>query len=113
MLVQKSWAINDIVAIKLSTGEEIMGKVVSEDPGSVFLQKPATIALMSPDGTADNATTVFVPFMLGIDGTTKLKIEMRNIVAIGKSGEKMSNKYLQNTSDLTIATNEMKHKLGL
>jgi hypothetical protein len=61
MLVTKSkFKTDDIVSIKLTTGEEVVGKYISEDDNSIDLDKPYRL-MQYNDGFA------FVPMMVTTD----------------------------------------------
>ena len=45
MLKEKTYNSGDIVTVYLQTGQEILGKFVSEDDSSTVLTKPLTVAI--------------------------------------------------------------------
>lgn len=71
MLIKKKPAINDVVAVRLSTREEIIGRMTASDDKSVTLAKPLALQLhQTPNGmalgfapyglsTAEDETVVF------------------------------------------------------
>ena len=57
MLKENTYQSGDIVTLYLQTGQEILGKFVSEDTTSTVITKPLTIA-MGPKGAAFQTFTV-------------------------------------------------------
>jgi len=72
MLLEKlSYSENDIVTLKLISGEEVIGKFISEDSQAVTLDKPLTLA-MSQKGVG------MVPLLMTVNPDNKLKINRIN-----------------------------------
>jgi hypothetical protein len=115
MLVEKkSYGANDVVAIKFTNGEEIIARVADLSPTEISLVKPIMVGLTpSPGGHPGQAYVGFMPFMIGLDENSIIKIEFSKIMAVGKAGADMQAKYIERTTDIKIATPEMKSKLKL
>ena len=94
MLIEKPYEVNDVVSIKLSSGEEIVGKLVEEGPEVVTISKPLMLA-HTPQGMG------LAPYMMTVDPEkTQLKFKERNIITITKTMDTMSKQYIQSTTGL-------------
>lgn len=54
MLVQAKYKVNDIVTISLMSGQEALGKLISENSDAIVLSRPLTIAI-GPQGARISA----------------------------------------------------------
>jgi hypothetical protein len=100
MLIQKSNVpeINDIVTIKLSSGEEIVGKLTEKTIDSVFLAKPVQI-IMQPIGPKQMGLA-FHP-VLGSVGEVTMQFPLTNLsIRPVKTGADVASNYIQATTGL-------------
>lgn len=105
MLIAKSSnpEINDIVTIKLSSGEEIVGKLTERTIDSVFLAKPIMI-IMHPVGK--QMGLAFHP-VLGSVGDATMQFPLANLtIRPVKTGEDVARNYIQATTGL-VTTDQM------
>lgn len=87
MLLEKlSYSENDIVTLKLISGEEVIGKFISEDSQAVTLDKPLTLA-MSQKGVG------MVPLLMTVNPDNKLKINKQAITIMVHSDEEIGKQY--------------------
>jgi hypothetical protein len=103
MLIQKSNVveINDIVTIKLSSGEEIVGKLVEKTIESISLAKPVQI-IMQPVGPKQMGLA-FHP-VLGSVGEVTMQFSLTNLaIRPVKTGDDVMRNYIQATSGLVTA----------
>lgn len=82
-----------IATIKLVTGEEIIAKVTDHNNEKIKIHKPLVI-MMSAQGLAFGT---FVPTM---DQSKDIEIDVKNVVVIGYSNEKVVNEYNNATSTI-------------
>jgi hypothetical protein len=106
MLVSKSNRpqTNDIVAIKLTSGEEVVGKMVSgPDDVGIRLAKPIVVQLqMLKQG---EAAIGFAPFMLARDDDDEYQFQSSALVTTpGKARDDIRINYLKATTGLEIPT---------
>ena len=94
MLIETPYKENDVVSIKLSSGEEIVGKLVSEDAGTITLAKPLMLA-QTPQGMG------LAPYMFTVDPEkAQLTFNEKNIITVSKTMETMAKQYIQSTTGL-------------
>ena len=100
MLIQKSSVIeiNDIVTIKLSSGEEIIGKLTEKTIDTISLAKPVQI-VMQPIGPKQMGLA-FHP-VLGSVGEVTMQFSLANLaIRPVKTGDDVMRNYIQATSGL-------------
>lgn len=103
MLIQnKSLQIGDVANIRLTNGEEIIGKLVAEESTTITLTKPILlVAQMMPNG---QAALQFAPFMVGSDEDSKYVFSRAAFsVAPMKARKEIADNYLQATSSIVPA----------
>lgn len=101
MLTSKSPQNGDIVSFRLSSGEEIVGKLVDQNDDTITLSKPISIGIqMVKPGQASIA---FMPFMASVDDTGQFGFYKANIVTVpAKSREDVRASYVQATSSIAL-----------
>lgn len=105
MLIEKrsNPEINDIVTIKLISGEEIVGKLTDRTIDSVFLAKPVQIS-MQPVGPKQMGLA-FMPVLGSVsqDATMQFPLSALSIRPI-KTGDDVLTNYIQATTGLVAPT---------
>lgn len=87
MLLEKlSYTENDIVTLKLFSGEEVIGKYISEDEKVVTLDKPLTLA-MGQKGVG------MVPLLMTVNPDTKLRFNKQAITIMTHSDDDIGKQY--------------------
>jgi hypothetical protein len=101
MLLEKnSFTENDTVTIKLVSGEEIIGKFVSENTQEITLEKPLMLA-MSQKGIG------MAPVLMTVNPDTKLKFNRNAIVIMAHSDEEIAKQYTFQTTGIQPVSNMM------
>lgn len=106
MLIQKNSApeINDIVTVKLVSGEEIVGRMTDRTHESIALSKPVQIA-MQPVGPGQMGLG-FLPVLGSVEDAT-LHFQVQNLlIKPVKTGADVSRNYIQATTGLVTATTD-------
>lgn len=104
MFIKKNIEKGSILAMKLSTGEEIIAKVISHDVGADKLVVSKPIAV----GMGPNGSVAFMPYMLGLADDGEIILNMRfHVVTYANAREELKNAYIQNTSGITPAGGSM------
>ena len=85
---------NDIVAIKVISGDEILAKVIEITDKGVKISKPLSLVIMSQGSVG------MIPFMVGIDDESKLFIGNEKIILMGKARPDAASQYIENTTGL-------------
>ena len=101
MLFEKSnFDQNDVVTIKLSSGEEVLGKFVSQDMVSITLSKCLMIA-MTPKGPA------MAPILMTVDPDKDLTFNKNNVTVIVASDKEIAAQYTTQTTGIAIPKGSM------
>jgi len=98
MLITKKYSENDIVAIKLNSGEEIITRIVEiKNDGTIIATKAFTMVLMQGAGQV-----AFAPFMLGAEDDAKIELTRDKFIAIVKARADAAAQYMQATTSLEM-----------
>ncbi len=95
MLVQSKYKVNDIVTISLMSGQEALGKLISENSDAIVLSRPLTIAI-GPQGAA------FQPFTITGDAEGEVSFKADKVVAVLKTNKETTDAYRAATSGLVV-----------
>jgi len=93
MLKEKICEKGDIVTVYLQTGQEILGKLDSEDDNYIVITKPLTIA-MGPKGAA------FQTFTVTGDSEKEVHFKSNKIISVLKTRKDTADSYTQATSTI-------------
>ena len=106
-MLQTKYKANDVISLKLVTGEEVIGYYVrTTGDGEIIMRKPTTIV---PTDTG----LAFAPFMMTSDylkDNTEMPFNVRNIIINTPSSKSFADAYMQQFSGLDMTT-ESKPKL--
>lgn len=100
---------NDVVTIKLVTGDELIGKLVTKGNNSVTISKPLSVVLQmvqqQHNGRLVEVPNVsFMPYMFSVDEETKYSISLDKIVVMCKSAQVAAQQYIKSTSSIVPST---------
>jgi hypothetical protein len=93
MIIERPYKVNDVVSIKLSSGEELVGKLIDENPETVTLSKPLMLS-MTQKGMG------LAPYMFTVNPETNITFNEKNIITLTKTMETMAKQYIQSTTGL-------------
>lgn len=99
MLIQSPPAPNDIVAIKLITGDEVVGKLVSHTTVDVTLERPLTAHQVQTD---TGMGIMFGPFMSAGEAEKVKVLRAACITDITKARTEIRTKYVALTTGLQV-----------
>ena len=107
MLVISSYKKGDTICVKVSTGEEIVGRFESQD-GDVQVVKPCVITLNPQNGQA-----MLIPWLMSIDTTSSdpITIKKEHIITTNKPNKSLSDAYIQNTTGIAPASSNTNFKI--
>lgn len=95
MLLDVPYKVNDVVSLKLSSGEEVIGKLDEEKADSYVISKPRMITAMQ-EGIG------LAPFMFSVSVDAKSVIKMQNVLCITKTEEGFAKQYIEGTTDFKL-----------
>ena len=95
MLIQKPLDAGDIVSIKLLTGEEVLGRYVSESDSEIHIKKPCTLA-MGQQGMG------IVPWMMTTQPEVT-KLNKHTVIAHAPTDAEIAKAYIEATSSIKLA----------
>ena len=95
MLLDKPIAKNDIVTVKLTSGEEILGCYVDDNDKELILQKIATVSA-TPDGKMG-----LIPWMLTSEATN-IKLNKNTVVTFAATETEIAKGYTHTTSSIQL-----------
>ena len=107
MLVISSYKKGDTICVKVSTGEEIVGRFESQD-GDVQVIKPCVITLNPQNGQA-----MLIPWLMSVDvhSTEPVTVSQDQIVAMYKPSKGIADVYLQGSSGIAMPNRSDTEKL--
>ncbi len=94
MLLEKTrFDDGDVITIKLTSGEEVIGKFVSNDDQTLTLEKPLMLA-MSQKGIG------MAPVLMTVNPDTKLKFNKQAIMITAHSDDEIAKQYVYQTTGI-------------
>ena len=107
MLVISNYKKGETVCVKVSTGEEIVGRFESQDE-DMQVVKPCVITLNPQNGQA-----MLIPWLMSIDTTSSdpITIKKEHIITTNKPNKSLADAYIQSTTGIAPATANTNFKL--
>jgi len=101
MLIEKKPEINSTVIAKLTSGEEIIGRLLKTSTDSITLQKPFSLVRV----IIDNQQSIQLePVLVGCDPSSSIEINKTGIAIMPvQANTNMSHFYSEQTSSLRLA----------
>ena len=97
MLIDVQYKKNDIVSLKLTSGEEMVARLEAETETEITIVKPYML-IANPDGQVGLA-----PFMFTVTPDAKFKLKINNVICIVKSAKDASDMYVKQSTGIQIA----------
>lgn len=88
---------NDIITIKLVTGEEIIGRLTHKDQHTVTIEKPVMLA-------ATQKGLGFAPICISIDDASEFKFRQDHILFLADTRSELVDQYIKATTGIQLAT---------
>lgn len=96
MLIDKGVAVGEVVTFKLTSGEELVAKLVEDQVMHYKLAHPMVIA-MSPKGPA------LMPYLFTVDPSKEVKLA-KSVIAVTEATDKMfADQFIQQTTGIAMA----------
>ena len=93
MLIETPYKVGDTVSIKLTSGEELIGRLDEESTDTFVLSKPLMVV-------AGQQGLGLAPFMFTVNPDAKFKIKSTSIVCVIKTADDMAKQYIQSTTGI-------------
>jgi hypothetical protein len=101
MLLEKTrFDENDVVTLKLISGEEVMGKFIKEDDKIVTLEKPLMLA-MNQKGIG------MAPILMTVNPDSKLNFNKLAVAIMAHSDDEIAKQYTFQTTGIQPVTSGM------
>ena len=95
MLIEAPYKVGDVVSLKLSSGEEILGRLEAEKENNVTLKKPMVLI-------AQEQGLGLAPFMFSVSPDGKFVMKSTAISCIAKTEKEISKQYTAQTSGIAL-----------
>jgi hypothetical protein len=96
MLIDKGVMAGEIVTLKLTSGEELVAKLVENNTEHFILSKPLVLS-MSPQGIG------MVPYLFTVSPDKEIKLNKGTVTVIEATDKSFSDQYIQGTTGIKIA----------
>lgn len=96
MLIDKGIAAGEVVTLKLSSGEEIITKLVEENTNEYKISKPLVLS-MSQQGIG------MVPYLFTGNPEKDLSISRSSVTVITTTEKQFADQYIQGTTGIKLA----------
>tara|TARA_B100000614_G_C14300499_1_gene391801 strand:- start:279 stop:629 length:351 start_codon:yes stop_codon:yes gene_type:complete len=112
MLVTSNYKKNDIIGIKLSTGEEVVARFDKFDSSTkdktLNIVKPTVLTLNPQNGQA-----MLIPWLMSLDAMSSepVTVSQEQVVAIYKPAKGIADVYMQGSSGIAMPTATQTEKL--
>jgi hypothetical protein len=89
----------DVVTLKMSSGEELLGAYVSEDNTSYIIDRPVTLSVGPKGGPA------LTPYLMTVNpaNTRNLKINKSLVVCVANTDKELADQYTSALSGIALA----------
>lgn len=96
MLIDKGISEGEVITLKLTSGEELVGKLVEETTAHYKLSKPLVIG-HTPKGPG------LMPYLFTVNPDKDIKILKTAVTVAETTDKEFANQYLQGTTGITLA----------
>ena len=95
MLIELPYRVGDNVSFKLSSGEEIIGRLEAEDSKGYTLHKPMVLI-------AQQQGLGLAPFMFSVSPDAKFVLQATAVSCVAKTESEISKQYTSQTSGIAL-----------
>jgi hypothetical protein len=114
MLVTSNYKKNDIIGVKLSTGEEVVARFDKFDSATtqktLYIVKPSVLTL-----NPQNGQVMLIPWLMSVDvhSSDPVTVSQDQIVAMYKPSKAISNVYMKGSSGIAMPNGNTEKLTGL
>ena len=95
MLIEAPYKEGDTVSFKLSSGEELVARLESENEKSYTLKKPMVLI-------AQQQGLGLAPFMFSVSPDGKFVLQANSVSCVAKTQEEIAKQYMSQTSGIAM-----------
>lgn len=95
MIIETPYKATDTITLKITNGDEIIGRFIEEDNNTITVNKP--LALM-----ATQQGIGLGPWTFTVNPDSKIKINKSAVVFVHKSDDSMAKQYISSTSGIQM-----------
>jgi hypothetical protein len=96
MLIDRGVSVGEVITIKLTSGEELVAKLIEETSTHYKLAKPLVLS-MGPKGIG------MVPYLFTVSPDKDISLNKSTVTVISNSDKEFADQYLQGTTGITLA----------
>jgi hypothetical protein len=95
MLIDKGVSAGEVVSFKLTSGEELIAKLVEETATGYKVSKPLVLS-MSQQGIG------MIPFMFTVNPEKDISISKNSVIAISSCDKQFADQYISGTTGIAM-----------
>jgi hypothetical protein len=96
MLISKGFSEGEVVTLKLTSGEEIVAKLVEDGPLHYKLKNPQVIG-MGPKGPG------LMPYLFTVNPNTEVKLQKSTVTVAEATDEQFAKQFIESTTGIALA----------
>lgn len=95
MLIDKGVSVGEVITIKLTSGEEIVAKLVEETDAYLKLARPMVIA-MGQQGPG------LIPYLFTVNPDKEVKLLRTNVTIVEATDKSFADQFIQSTTGIKL-----------
>lgn len=96
MLISKGFAEGEVVTLKLTSGEELVAKLVEDGPMHYKLKNPQVIG-MGPKGPG------LMPYLFTVNPDKEIKLQKSTVTVAEPTDEQFAKQFIESTTGIALA----------
>jgi hypothetical protein len=96
MFISKGFSEGEVVTLKLTSGEEIVAKLVEDGPLHYKLKNPQVIG-MGPKGPG------LMPYLFTVNPSTEIKLQKSTVTVAEATDEQFAKQFIESTTGIALA----------
>ena len=96
MLISKGFAEGEVVTLKLTSGEELVAKLVEDGPLHYKLKNPQVIG-MGPKGPG------LMPYLFTVSPDKEIKLQKSTVTVAEPTDEQFAKQFIESTTGIALA----------
>ena len=96
MLISKSFAEGEVVTLKLTSGEELVAKLVEDGPLHYKLKNPQVIG-MGPKGPG------LMPYLFTVSPDKEIRLQKSTVTVAEPTDEQFAKQFIESTTGIALA----------